>query len=122
MIGKLCLGVGILLLPGIDSQTPFAQIYFLLGLIGLRIGTFISPNTSAIMGAAPKTRQGTVAEVVATARSTAMVLGVAMAGAIYATFSNRLYGDQALFLAIQSTFRISSGLAFLGAVLSLVRD
>lgn len=122
MLGMAFVSLGAFLLSGIKAQTPLLQISLLLGFIGVGIGTFISPNNSAIMGAAPQSRQGTVAGIVATARSTGMVLGVAMAGAIYATISNRFSGDQALFQAIQTTFRISGGLAFFGALLAMIRE
>ncbi len=122
MLGMIFFSLGAFLLSRINNNTPYTQIYLLLGLIGIGIGTFISPNNSAIMGAAPKTRQGTVAGIVATARSTGMVLGVAMAGAIYATISSRITGEQALFHAIETTFRISGGLALIGALLSVIRE
>jgi len=122
VLGMTFLRLGAFFLSGLKAQPPATRISILLGIIGIGIGAFISPNNSAIMGAAPKTRQGTVAGIVATARSMGMVLGVAMAGAIYATISSRISGEQAIVLAIHSTFRISGALALIGAILSVIRD
>lgn len=49
---------------------------------GIGIGIFISPNNSALMGSAPRARQGIAAGVLAASRNVGMVLGVGLAGAI----------------------------------------
>jgi EmrB/QacA subfamily drug resistance transporter len=54
-----------------------------LALVGLGTGIFISPNSSALMGAAPRKRQGTAGSVMAEARTVGMLLGVAVSTAVY---------------------------------------
>jgi hypothetical protein len=56
-----------------------------LALIGLGVGMFVSPNNSALMGAAPLHRQGIASGVLATARNVGMALGVGVAGAVFTT-------------------------------------
>jgi len=54
-------------------------------LLGAGTGLFISPNSSALMGAAPRHRQGIAGGVMALARNLGMSLGVAIASALFAT-------------------------------------
>ncbi|MFN7134797.1 MAG: MFS transporter, partial [Myxococcales bacterium] len=72
---------GMVLLGAATSPLALATA---LAVCGFGTGTFISPNTSAVLGAAPAHRQGVASGVVATARTTGMVFGVAIAGAVYA--------------------------------------
>lgn len=79
--GMIALAAGLLLLGAADS---LPHIVGALALCGIGTGAFISPNTSAVLGAAPNHRQGVASGLVATARTTGMVLGVAASGAVYA--------------------------------------
>ncbi len=52
--------------------------------MGAGIGTFISPNNSAIMGAAPRHQMGIVSGMMAQSRTLGQTVGVAVIGAIWA--------------------------------------
>jgi EmrB/QacA subfamily drug resistance transporter len=121
--GMAILGIGLLLLARLGSESPFGQVAGALVVVGIGIGIFISPNTSALMGAAPRNRQGIAAGVLATARNVGMVLGVGLAGAIFTTVVARgLAGDPAsLFTAVRLSFVVAAGVGFLGAVVSAAR-
>jgi MFS family permease len=121
--GMMILGIGLLLLSRLGSDAPFGQVVGSLVVVGLGIGIFISPNTSALMGAAPRNRQGIAAGVLATARNVGMVLGVGLAGAIFTTVVARgPAGDAAsLFAAVRLSFLVAAGVAFLGAVVAALR-
>jgi EmrB/QacA subfamily drug resistance transporter len=123
--GMVILGVGLVLLSHLGPESPFGQVAGSLLVVGLGTGIFISPNTSALMGAAPRNRQGIAAGVLATARNVGMVLGVGLAGAIFTTVVARGSagaGDPAsLFTAVQASFLVAAGIAFLGAVVAAVR-
>jgi uncharacterized membrane protein len=54
-----------------------------LAIAGVGTGIFISPNNSALMGAAKREEQGVASGVRSTARNVGNVLGVGMAGALY---------------------------------------
>jgi hypothetical protein len=60
-----------------------------LGLVGLGTGIFISPNSSALMGAAPRARQGTAGSVMAESRTMGMLLGVAASTAVFEAAGGR---------------------------------
>jgi MFS family permease len=121
--GMVLLGIGLLLLSRLGSGSPFGQVAASLVVVGLGIGIFISPNTSALLGAAPRYRQGIAAGILATARNVGMVLGVGLAGAIFTTVLARgPAGDaSSLFIAVRLSFVVAAGVAFLGAIVSAVR-
>jgi hypothetical protein len=52
--------------------------------VGVGIGSFISPNNSAIMGAAPRHQLGIVSSMMAQSRTLGQTVGVALIGAIWA--------------------------------------
>jgi EmrB/QacA subfamily drug resistance transporter len=121
--GMVILGVGLLLLSRLGSESTFGQVAGCLVVVGLGVGIFISPNTSALMGSAPHNRQGIAAGVLATARNVGMVLGVGLAGAIFTTvIANGPAGDSALlFAAVRTSFIVAAGVAFLGAIVAAAR-
>jgi len=96
-------------------------IAMLLGLVGLGSGLFQSPNTNAIMGVVPKNRLGVASGLQAMMRNIGMVLGVAMGGAIVATFAPGGHNDPHLTSAIHLAFRAGAFVAALGVATSLVR-
>jgi MFS family permease len=52
-------------------------------IIGFGLGMFQTPNTSAIMGNVSAQNRGTASGIMATMRNIAMVMGVAVAGALF---------------------------------------
>lgn len=122
-IGMLVLALGLFLLSRLGIDSPKSQIIVSLGVAGLGIGVFISPNNSALMGAAPRKRQGIAAGILATARNLGMVLGVGFAGAIFTTYygADHIARPESLFAAIQSSFMITSLFAILGAVVTMIQ-
>jgi EmrB/QacA subfamily drug resistance transporter len=121
--GMAILGIGLLLLSRLGSASPYGQVAGFLVVVGLGIGIFISPNTSALMGAAPRSRQGIAAGVLATARTVGMVMGVGLAGAIFTTvLASGPPGDPAvLFSAIEASFVVAGFVAFAGALVASLR-
>jgi EmrB/QacA subfamily drug resistance transporter len=127
VFGMGIMGIGLLLLAGLGPDTSNTGLITRLAAVGLGIGIFISPNNSALMGAAPKSRQGIAAGMLATARNVGMVLGVGLAGAIFTTY----LGNQAslstatqagpLFGAIHASFMVAAGVAMVGALISAIR-
>ena len=64
------------------GSTP-ALTGLMVATVGLGIGVFISPNSSALMGAAPRKRQGTAGSILAESRVLGMLIGVALATAVF---------------------------------------
>jgi EmrB/QacA subfamily drug resistance transporter len=96
-----------------------------LALAGLGAGLFTSPNNSSIMGAAPRERQGTAAGLLAEARNTGILAGVAAAGTLFAALSGGRPGEAdatAFEPAFRSTLLVAAGVAALGAIVSATRS
>ena len=121
-----CLAAGMWLLAHLGLGSSDRDIVLCLGLAGLGVGLFTSPNNSAIMGAVPQTFQGLASGVVATARTMGMILGVAISGSLFGSEVQQLLsalGQEPL--AISGAYRhalsIGSMIAFAGAFTSLIR-
>jgi hypothetical protein len=114
------LAIGLFLLSRLGPATPPSLTLAGLAVAGLGTGIFISPNTSALLGSAPRQRQGIASGILATARNVGMVLGVGLAGAIFTTLTVA-GGDAMLFSAVTTGFVVASGLAVVGIVVSSVR-
>jgi MFS family permease len=121
VFGMVVLSIGIYLMSGLGPTTSIYQIGIVLAIVGLGTGTFISPNNSAIMGAAPQKRQGIAAGLLATARSTGMVLGVGLAGAIFTTILESAVGQSSIYIAFSTSLVAAAGFAALGAFFSAIK-
>lgn len=122
-LGMAILSLGLFGLSRIQSTTPSNLIVLGLLTTGLGIGIFISPNNSALMGSAPRHRQGIAAGILATARNVGMVLGVGFAGAVFTTMLGHSTNNQtlALFQAIRIAFLAAGVVAILGIFTSAIR-
>lgn len=124
MVGMAVLAGGLLLLSRLGPATPLAHVALGLAVCGLGTGIFIAPNNSALMGAAPRHRQGIASGVLATARNVGMVLGVGLAGAIFTTMlEGQAEPDSAgaLAHAVGRGLAVASALAVLGVLSAAVR-
>lgn len=118
--GMTILGVALL---GVAMLGPEPHPYLLLALLalaGLGTGAFISPNSSALMGAAPRDRQGTAGSVLAMCRTLGMLAGVATASTVF-----RMAGGQTGsawtsvdFLAMETAIQATALASLVAAVAS----
>ncbi|MFC1861942.1 MFS transporter [Chloroflexota bacterium] len=83
--GLTLVSTGIFLLSSLGSDTSTGNIILHLLIVGVGMGLFVSPNTSAIMGSAPGERSGTASAMVATLRQVGMSFGLAITGTIFTT-------------------------------------
>ena len=121
-VGMLLLAAGLVALGLLVADGSLTQIAAALALFGLGIGIFVSPNNSALMGAAPRNRQGIASGVLATSRNVGMVLGVGFAGAIFTTVTARAASPSAgLVAGVRASLLSAAGVALMGAVTSAVR-
>jgi EmrB/QacA subfamily drug resistance transporter len=100
------------------------ELALALAFAGLGAGLFTSPNNSSIMGAAPRERQGTAAGLLAEARNTGMLAGIAAAGTLFAAFGGGRPGEvggAAFGPAFRGTLLVAAGVAAGGAVVSALR-
>jgi EmrB/QacA subfamily drug resistance transporter len=121
MIGMGVLAAGLALLSLLGSEAGLWLVVLGLAVAGFGTGAFIAPNTSALMGAAPRTRQGIASGVQAAARNFGMVLGIGLAGAIFTTHLAANTAS-ALYTGIDQGFLVAAGVAVLGIASSAMKD
>ena len=115
--GMVTLAVGLAFLGSVVSCGSLGAIAAGLAVIGFGVGTFVSPNNNALMGAAPRHRQGIAAGVLATARNVGMVLGVGLAGAVFTTVVARSSpAADALVAGVRASLFTAAGVAVLGTL------
>jgi len=123
-LGMAVMAVGLFLLSRLAPSSPLIQVATGLAIVGLGTGMFVSPNTSALLGAAPLNRRGIASGILATARNVGMVLGVGLAGAIFTTVQSHgqaMGSLTATFDGISMGFLVAAGVAVIGALTSAVR-
>src|SRR5216684_4497325 len=130
--------LGLLLISQLDAHSSVWDIVWRLIVIGAGQAMFQSPNNSALLGAVPRSRQGSSSDLPATGRVVGQSVSVAIAGAIFAGFGGAAAGralisnpalSPAGISALQQTFATSFHAAFIacaaiaafGVLTSLVR-
>jgi MFS family permease len=121
MIGMGILAVGMFFLSRIGADTGLWLVALGLAVTGAGTGIFISPNTSALMGSAPNSRQGIASGVQAEARNLGMVLGIGLAGAIFTTHLAE-NSVNAIYRGIDMGFLAAGIVAVIGFVVSAIKE
>jgi len=119
--GMVLLALGTLLLSRLGPHTPLHLAAAALALSGVGIGVFLSPNSSALMGSAPRSQQGIAGAVRATARNLGNVLGIGIAGAVFNSVLAHSSPHSSVFPATHAGLLAVCLAACLGAVASAVR-
>jgi EmrB/QacA subfamily drug resistance transporter len=132
-LGMAVMVAGFVSLTQLPPGFAVLDLVWRLALIGIGHGLFMSPNSSAVLGAVPRTRLGTASGVLAQTRIDGQAIGIALSGAVVAA---RLPGHlaevagrvtpeaahgAALGLAIHDAFVVAAALCGIGIVTSLVR-
>lgn len=123
-LGMVIMAGGLFFLAQANVDSPLSYIALALATVGLGTGVFVSPNTSALLGAAPLHRRGIASGIMATARNLGMVLGVGLAGAVFTTVQTQaqaIGAATATYDGIRAGFLVAVGVAIVGALTSAVR-
>jgi EmrB/QacA subfamily drug resistance transporter len=132
-IGIGVMALGLLTLTQLGTAFTVPDLIWRMALIGIGLGLFMSPNSSAVLGSVPRGRIGTASGTLAQARIDGQALGIALSGAIVAvrlpvheaalagSASTEVIAQQALALAIRDAFVVAGLLCALGIVTSAVR-
>jgi len=133
-IGMVLVGVGLLWMSVLTVSSPTWYVSIGLLIIGLGMGIFASPNTSAVMGSVKRSQLGVASGTLATMRFVGQASSLAIMGAIISTIAGTGVLSS-LFVGIEPTsivseefvtgmsyaFIVSALIAFLGAGTSLMR-
>lgn len=123
-LGMGIMAFGLFLLAQVKAGSPLSYVALSLATVGFGTGVFISPNTSALLGAAPVHRRGIASGIMATARNMGMVLGVGLAGAVFTTVQAQAQAAglaAATYDGIRAGFLVAVGVALVGMLTSAVR-
>lgn len=123
--GLVLQAVALFLLATVDAGSSLVVVVGFLALSGAGNALFQTPNQTVIMGAAPRDRVGTVSALIPSIRYAGLIIGVAIAEAL---FSAGLAGTgvndaspATIVDAVRLTFPVFGGFAALAAALSLMR-
>jgi EmrB/QacA subfamily drug resistance transporter len=84
IVGGMALaGVAMLLLGGISTSTTYADVWPALALLGLGIGTALTPMNLAALNSMPTRSHGSVAAIITTLGGLGATFGVALSGALF---------------------------------------
>jgi MFS family permease len=135
-VGMLITAVGLALMTTLGVDSSYAWAAVLLAIVGVGSGTFMSPNSAAMMGAVPAERRGIAAGARTVLQNTGAILSIAFVMAIvtaavprpllFRIFSGLSQGLSAAKLApfINNThvaLWALAGSALIGAFVSLMR-
>lgn len=122
-LGMAIFAAGLVALSRLALTSPIEQVVAGLALCGLGTGLFVSPNNSALMGAAPRSKQGVAAGILALARNVGMALGIGFAGAVFNSHLGAAGPAQPLVLvqAFDASLVFAAGVAALGAAVCFAR-
>jgi EmrB/QacA subfamily drug resistance transporter len=99
--------LGLLLLARLDAQSSEWDVIWCLVITGLGQGIFQTPNTRALMNAAPADEQGESSGLLATGRVVGQSLSVALTGAIFASGGGATAGRMLAAPALSGTLAAS---------------
>lgn len=106
-----------------DGGAATWEVAGLLVVLGLGCGLFVSPNSSALMGAADPKAQGSAGAMLAIARTAGMFLGISLATGVFSAAGGAPRGRWGVpdFHAFGIALAVAAGLMFAGAVISALR-
>jgi len=117
-------GIALILLANATLNTPIFLILIYLGLMGLSLGFFQSPNNSCIMGSVPKDKLGAANGIAQLIKNLGMVIGIAFSSMLFTLFlgsGTNNYGIRFIH-STQKVYYIAAALSFLGALISAIRN
>jgi MFS family permease len=91
-LGSTLFASGALILICVSGNGPVSTLVVGMAMIGLGTGAFVPANSSQLLKEAHRDHQGTAAGALATARNLGMMLGVAIAAAVYSSSLPALAG------------------------------
>ena len=133
-LGFVLSALGIILLRSADMETTTVTVVLYLIIIGVGMGIFVTPNTSAIIGAVPARMLGSASAMVGTLRHIGMSMGLAIAGSVFAAsrsshavrltadgIGEKMVGYLSTVSGFQDTITIALIASVIGLLVSLFR-
>lgn len=120
-------------LSELSNMSSILWISVLLAGMGAGQSIFLSPNSASVLSRVGDEKIGVTAGILATARNFGMVVGATLATVLFAYFSAGMSPEMSVYnaqeldttwfiLALSSTLKCISGLAFVACLVSMFRD
>ncbi len=123
--GMAISALGLLMLAGLQVDSSAGFVAVSLFVCGLGIGTFSTPNSSAMMGSVTAEQRAVVSGILATNRNMGMSLGIALSTALYTHFelvNQSIADEKARFVAsYHPVIYVAVAIAVVGIVFCFVR-
>jgi MFS family permease len=119
LVAATCMLVGALLLTGLAADTSMAVIFCSYVVFGIGLGSVNAPITNTMISGMPPAQAGVAAGIAATSRQVGATIGVALAGAVVATSSSKLFGSD-LARATHAVWWLLVGFAAVMFIIALV--
>lgn len=124
-IGIITLITGLLLLSELEAVSANSYIVFSLIMVGMGVGIFNTPNSSALMGSVSEELRAVTSGILATTRNIGMSIGVALSTTLFTFFQLKFTylnnDDQVFILSYHYVILISVGFAILTLPFCLFR-
>lgn len=124
--GLLSLATGLWLLSYLGLETPYWFVVVSLTFVGLGVGVFNTPNSSALMGSVGPELRAVASGVVGTSRNLGFAIGMALATAILSWFQvaySSLGSENLIFIAsLEKVLYLSVAIALVGIPFCLMRE
>ena len=125
VLGLLVLMVGMYFLSELTVSSTQNYIILSFLLLGMGVGIFNTPNSSALMGSVTEEHRAVTSSILGTTRNIGMSVGVAFSTALftYVQTQNKYLGDEALIFVESYTtvIYVSIGIAGIALLFSLMR-
>lgn len=133
--GMFIMAAGLLLMSTLSTTSSAVEVTAYFVILGMGMGLFATPNTSAIMGCVERDRLGVASGTLSTMRTVGQSMSLAIMGALIATATSTelvsaLFmgaplpsgtADADFVAGMALAFRVAAGIAVAGAVTSLAR-
>ncbi len=120
-VGAILAAVDLFILRSVAEHATPVLIAIILGGLGLAIGTFQSPNNSALMGSVARERLGTAGGLLASVRVTGLLVGNAIGGAAFLAASGGATDPASVASGLSVAALVGAAAGLLAAVASLAR-
>jgi len=122
--GMLLFAAGLSMFRGFDQAASSLYIAASLVLMGVGVGIFNTPNSSAVMGLVSQKQRATASGIISTLRNLGMAVGIAISTGLFAFLRSRLTGmteSETFIAAFHQVVFVSIALALTCAILSFTR-
>jgi EmrB/QacA subfamily drug resistance transporter len=116
--GMACMGVGEIALGFAGADTSIALVSLALFVVGIGLGLNTAPVNGVAVAALPPERSGTASGVLNTARMVGATLGVAILGAVFATYAGQQPTGPEFFAGLRPALGIGGLAELAGAVIT----